>query len=170
MFHNLKMQRAGWGAAAFLVLLAPQVHAQDLTSLFEYRVVEKDDAGEEILVERNKVRPGETIHYIISHENVAETDLSDVVIVAPVPQGVTLSVGSESSSIPANFEIQAELEPEMPGLEWSSLPAFRKVIAEDGSESLEPVPASAIEAVRWSLQDAIPSGDKAMNTYRVIVN
>lgn len=170
MFNNRHVQRVGWGAVASVLLLAPQVSAQDLTSLFEYRVVEVNDAGEEMLVERNKVRPGETIHYMISHENVADSDLSDVVIVAPVPEGVTLSVGSASSSIPANFEIQAELEPEMPGLEWSTLPAFRKVVAEDGSESLEPVPAEAIEAVRWSLQTAIPSGDKAMNTYRVVVN
>jgi uncharacterized repeat protein (TIGR01451 family) len=144
--------------------------AQEMTSHFDFRIVELDEKGEEVLVERSQVKPGETIHYVISHENVAEEALDDVVVMAPVPAGVTLSIGSQSSSVAATFEVQAELEPETPGLEWSTLPAFRKVIAEDGTTRVEPLPPEAIAAVRWALDGSVPSGETAVNTYRVVVN
>lgn len=157
-------------AATAILVAAPQAHAEPLVSLFDYRIVERADDGAEVLVERATVKPGETIEYSITHENTAEDDLSGIVVTAPIPDGATLAVGSQSSSADAVFEIQAEIEPETPGLEWATLPAFRKFIDQDGVERIEPVPASAIEAVRWSLDTALLSGQTTLNTYRVTVD
>ncbi|KAF0676152.1 DUF11 domain-containing protein [Profundibacterium mesophilum] len=156
--------------ALALVAGTQAASADALRSLFDYRIVELNEDGTEALVERKKVRPGETIEYSIVHSNSTEDALTGLVVQAPVPEGVTITFGSQSSSVDARFEIQAEMEPETPGLEWSVLPAFRKVIDEDGKERLEPLPAEAVTAVRWSLGAALPGGGDAVNTYRVVVN
>ena len=88
----------------------------------------------------------------------------------PVPEGVTLNLGSEASSLDAKFEIQAEMDPDLKGLEWSGLPAMRKVVDEDGTERMEPVPEDSIAAVRWTLLNALPAGETVENSYRVVVN
>ncbi len=144
--------------------------AEALTAQFAYSIVEIDENGDEQLVERQTVRPGETIHYALVHENVSEDDLSGLVFAGPIPEGVTLAVGTQTSSAPALFEVQAELEPEVEGLEWSTWPAERRIIEADGSERMEPLPAEAVEAVRWTLDAPLPSGASALNSYRVVVN
>ncbi|KJZ20994.1 hypothetical protein TW80_05200 [Loktanella sp. S4079] len=156
---------------AALVSVAPQtVAAQELVSTADFKIVEVDAAGEETLVARSEVRPGETIEYAITHSNMTEGDISGLSVFAPIPDGVTLALGTEFSSVDAIFEIQAEIDPELEGLEWSTLPAFRTVIAEDGSKSQEPVPADAIAAVRWNLESTLAGGETTLNTYRVVVN
>ena len=50
------------------------------------------------------------------------------------------------------------------------MPAMRKVVAEDGTERMEPVPAAAIEAVRWTYETALMGGETAFNSYRVQVD
>ena len=161
--------RAGVGAA-MLAASALAVQAEDLRANFELFIVETDEAGEEQLVERASVKPGEVIHFAIEHANLTEETLDDLVIVGPIPDGVTVKLGTEQSSHEAAFEVQAEMDPELPGLEWSALPALRKVIEEDGSVRMEPVPEDSIEAVRWTLDTALAAGDAALNSYRVIVN
>ncbi|AKO99934.1 hypothetical protein MALG_04807 (plasmid) [Marinovum algicola DG 898] len=96
--------------------------------------------------------------------------MADLVIVGPVPDGVTLKLGTEQSSHDATFEIQAEMDPELPGLEWSTLPALRKIIEDDGTVRMEPVPEDIVEAVRWTLGTSLAAGDEALNSYRVVVN
>ncbi|SEQ23828.1 hypothetical protein [Thalassovita taeanensis] len=157
-------------ALASVSVLGGQAYADGLTSTVAFKVVEISATGEETLAERNTVRPGEVIQYVLTHSNEAETDMSGLAITAPIPEGGTVELGSETSSLPAVFEIQAEMEPENPGLEWSSLPAFRTVVDADGTERREPVPADAIAAVRWNLESALTSGETALNTYRVVVN
>ncbi|MGR3571927.1 hypothetical protein [Brevirhabdus sp.] len=158
--------------AAFLVLnlgWVPQAIAQELKSTFDYRIVETDEQGQETLVARDSVRPGETIYYTLTHKNTADFDMAGLVIVAPVPAGVEFLPQTEESSSDAVFEVQAELEPEQPGLEWSTMPAMRRVVDPDGSERMEPLPASEIAAVRWRLKTALLSGEEALNAYRVVV-
>lgn len=163
------LTRAGIGAA-LLASSALALQADELRANFELFIVETDDAGIEQLVERDSVKPGETIHFAIQHENLTEEALSDLVIVGPVPEGVTVKLGSEASSHDAAFEVQAEMDPELPGLEWSALPAMRKVIQEDGSIRMEPVPEDSIEAVRWTLAASLTAGEAVQNSYRVFVN
>ena len=156
--------------ASAVSCVALQASAQELISEAAYRIVEISETGEEILVERGDVRPGEIIEYTLTHMNNAEFEMDGLSIFAPVPEGVTLALGSEFSSMPAIFEIQAEIDPELEGLEWSTLPAMRTVIAADGTKSEELVPADAIAAVRWNLESALEGGETALNTYRVVVN
>lgn len=170
MSTNKSFGLTGMSIAVAALLTAAPVFADGLTANFDYRIVEKNSDGEEMLVERKSVRPGEMIHYTLTHENGTEDDLSNLVISGPIPEGAVLVSGNESSSVPATFEVQAEMDEDLPGLEWSTLPALRKVVAEDGSETLEPVPAADIVAVRWTLEGALESGLSALNSYRVIVN
>ena len=161
-------------AASFLAVVsiasAQPVMADALSSLFSFSIVEVDENGEEKLVERSSVSPGETIQYSLVHKNTSEDNLSGLGLGVPIPEGVTLVTGTETSSVDALFEVQAELEPENEGLEWATWPAERKIIEADGSVRTEPLPADAVEAVRWTLSDALPSGETAMNSYRVVVN
>lgn len=157
-------------AGITLALAGGMAQADALTSAFSYRIVEIAADGAEQLVERQDVRPGEIIQYQIRHDNGTDEGLSGLVIAAPVPSGVTLTIGGETSSVPAVFEVQADLDPELDGLEWSTLPAVRKVMGEDGKLVEEPLPAEAIAAVRWTLSEPLAADDFALNTYRVRVN
>ncbi|PJE26251.1 hypothetical protein PSM7751_01394 [Pseudooceanicola marinus] len=164
-----KLSRAA-AAGIALVLIGGTAHAESLVSDFSFRVVEVTQDGAEDLVERDSVRPGEVIQYQIRHENGTDEDLSGLVVQAPVPAGVSLTLDGQSSSIPAVFEVQAELDPKQEGLEWSTLPAVRKVLAEDGVLREEPLPEADITAVRWTLSEPLEADDVALNTYRVRVN
>lgn len=160
-------------AAAPLTLiasLAAPAFAGELTATVGFQVVEVAADGSEALVERAEVRPGEVIQYNMVHENVGETDVSGLVVVGPVPTGTSFVEQGASSSVSAIFEVQAEMDPEAPGLEWSTLPAVRLVKAEDGTLQEEPLPTTAIEAVRWRIADELAEGAVAQNSYRVMVN
>lgn len=156
--------------AATTVLQAPLAHADALKSTFDFRIVDLDADGNEVLSKRDSVAPGETIHYMISHKNITDDGLNGLVVSGPIPDGVTFVMDKYQSSLPATFEIEAELDADKPGLEWSTLPALRKVVDADGSQRLEPVPAEAVEAVRWVLDATLPGGGASLNSYRVVVN
>ena len=155
---------------ALPALSAAPASAQELTSALTYAVVGHAEDGTETLTADVPVRPGDVIEYKIAHVNGTEDDVSGLAVALPVPEGVTVALGAESSSLPATFEVQAELDPMKPGLEWSTLPAMRDVIEADGQIRREPLPADQIEAVRWILQAALPSGETALNAYRVTVD
>ena len=157
-------------AGVALSLVSFSASADALSSNFSFRVVEVNDSGQEQLVERGSARPGEVIHYQLRHENNSEEAMAGIVIAAPVPDGVSLTIGGETTSVPAVFEVQAELDPEQDGLEWSTLPAMRKVVEADGSLREEPLPEEAIAAVRWTLSEPLEAGAAAVNTYRVRIN
>lgn len=144
--------------------------AQELTSQVAFQIVDADAYGNEMLVSQNTVRPGQTIQYAITHFNETEADISGMVVMAPIPNGVTFAEGTDVSSLDATFEVQAELDPSADGLEWSVLPATRIVLADDGTAVQEPLPMAEIEAVRWTLASALESGGTSLNTYRVIVD
>ncbi|EAQ02243.1 hypothetical protein OB2597_19211 [Pseudooceanicola batsensis HTCC2597] len=151
-------------------LLGAAAQADALTSNFSYRIVQPAADGGEELIERSSVRPGEVIQYRIRHENVSDEGLSGIVVMARVPQGASMTFGAQSTSVPAVFEVQAEMDPEQDGLEWSSLPAMRRVAGADGRMTQEPLPESEVTAVRWVLTEPLPAGESALNTYRVRVN
>lgn len=157
-------------AGLTLSLVATTASAEALESLFSFRIVETDAAGAETLVERSAVKPGEVIHYELRHENRTEEGMAGLVIAAPIPAGVTLTLEGAASSLPAVFEVQAEMDPESEGLEWSTLPALRRVADANGDLVEEPLPAEEIVAVRWSLSEALEAGAAALNSYRVRVN
>ncbi|ALG89947.1 MULTISPECIES: hypothetical protein [Actibacterium] len=157
-------------AGVALSLVGLPAFAEALSSTFSFLVVETGDDGQEQLVERGTVRPGEVIHYQLHHENMTEAAMGGIVIAAPVPEGVSLQIGGETTSVAAVFEVQAELDPEQDGLEWSTLPAMRKVADADGSLREEPLPQEAVAAVRWVFSELLEPGASALNTYRVRVD
>lgn len=144
--------------------------AEALSSNFSFLVVEQDADGQERLVERGTVRPGEIIHYQLRHVNQTDADMAGIVVAAPVPEGVSLTLGDESTSVPAVFKVQAEMDPDQEGLEWSTLPAMRKVVDADGSLRQEPLPQEEVAAVRWTFSEPLEAGAAALNSYRVRVN
>lgn len=157
-------------AAAALSVIGFAASADALSSTFAFVVVEKNDAGVEELVTRNTVRPGEVIQYQLNHENMTDEDMAGIVVAAPVPEGVTITLGNQTTSINAVFEVQADLDPELDGLEWSTLPAVRMVAGPDGVLREEPLPETEIASVRWTYSDPLEAGKSAVNTYRVRVN
>ncbi len=167
--QTFKLSRAAAAGIAF-ALMGGAAHAETLISDFTFRVVEVTAEGAEQLVARDTVRPGEIIQYQIRHENGTKEDLSGLVVQAPVPEGVTLTLNGQSSSVPAVFEVQAELDPDQDGLEWSTLPAVRKVVDDNGVLHEEPLPDTEIAAVRWILSEPLAADEIALNTYRVRVN
>ena len=142
--------------------------ADALTSEFSFRVVETNAEGEEVLVERETIRPGEVISYELRHQNTTEGAMEG--LVAPVPVGVSLALGAEVTSVAAVFEVQAEMDPEQEGLEWSTVPATRKVVDANGNMIEEPLPEEAVAAVRWTLSEPLEAGASAFNSYRVRLN
>ncbi|GAA6200166.1 hypothetical protein [Aquicoccus sp. SU-CL01552] len=170
MFYSFTRISKAFVAGLTFSLSATSVSADALASDFSYRIVEADAAGQDILVERSSVKPGEIMHYELRHENKTEGDMAGLVIAAPVPAGVTLTPGGEESSVPAIFEVQAEMDPENEGLEWSTLPAVRKVVDANGELVEEPLPEAEIVGVRWRLSEALEAGETALNSYRVRVN
>ncbi len=157
-------------AGVVLSMAGFSASAEALSSDFSFLIVEQNDEGNEILVERKTVRPGEIIHYQLNHENKTDEAMSGIVIAAPVPDGVSLKIGNEATSIQAIFEVQAELDPQHEGLEWSTLPAVRKVLEADGSLREEPLPEEEVAAVRWTLSEPLKAGESAQNSYRVRVD
>lgn len=169
LYHLPKATRVISAGIAFSLFGAAAM-ADALTSDFSYLVVETAQSGDEDFVERSSVRPGEVIQYQIRHENGTDDGLSGLVVMAPVPEGVSLALGKETTSIPAVFEVQAEMDPDQDGLEWSTLPATRMVAGTDGQMVEEPLPETAVSAVRWTLTEPLGAGETALNTYRVRVN
>jgi uncharacterized repeat protein (TIGR01451 family) len=153
-----------------LSMMALPAAAEALSSSFSFLVVETNDDGQQELVERTSVRPGEIIQYQLRHENTSADAMAGIVIAAPVPEGVSLTLGGETASIAAVFEVQAELDPEQEGLEWSTLPAMRLVANADGTLDKEPLPETEIASVRWTFSEPLKAGETALNTYRVRVD
>ncbi|RPE70910.1 hypothetical protein EDD53_0020 [Pacificibacter maritimus] len=167
--HQPKYLKALYVSAVFSVS-AGSLAADALESTMTFHIVETSSEGVEMLVERASVEPREVIHYTLTHENKTDKEMQGLIIGAPVPEGVSLSLDGNSTSVPATFEVQADLDPELEGLEWSALPAMRKVVEADGTLREEELPIEEVRAVRWSLSEALEAGEIALTTYRVRVN
>ena len=59
-------------SAVCLSLVGAQAHAETLTSEMAYRIVATAEDGTETLIERDSVRPGETLEFQIIHSNGTE--------------------------------------------------------------------------------------------------
>jgi len=92
-----------------------------------------------------------------------------VAVVGPIPSEAILALGDSTSTAEAVFEIRAELDPDQPGEEWSSLPAMRVVILDDGTRTLEEAKPEHFTAVRWTIATPLASEQTVANTYRVEV-
>lgn len=85
-FKTQQIARALLAGVAISVAGVP-AFADALSSTFSFRIVETNDGGEEQLIERGTVRPGEVIQYQLQHENTTADALAGIVIAAPYPKG-----------------------------------------------------------------------------------
>jgi len=158
-----------------LVLLAaaavftPSIAFAELESELSAYVVTTDGDGYEVFSPANAVKPGQVIEYRIKHTNTFNEAVSGVAVVGPIPSEAILALGDSTSTAEAVFEIRAELDPDQPGEEWSSLPAMRVVILDDGTRTLEEAKPEHFTAVRWTIATPLASEQTVANTYRVEV-
>ncbi len=154
--------------AALVAMLPGISHAELLSEMSAYVVTTGSD-GVEQYQQADTVKPGQLIEYRIQHQNGFENAISGVAIVGPIPEQAVLSTGTTVSSVGAILEVRGELDPDQPGEEWSTLPAQRIVILEDGTRLIEEAKPEHFSAVRWKLSTPLQSNEVVTNTYRVKV-
>lgn len=156
----------------FVALLAatlPFAASAELRSELSAFVVTKDSNGVEHYASADSVEPGQLIEYRLAHTNMFDDAIGGVAIVGPIPAEAVFAAGSASSSAQAVFEIRADLDPDQPGEEWSSLPAQRIVVQPDGTREIVGVSPEEYTAVRWKIASDLGSNTVVSNSYRVRV-
>jgi len=132
-------------------------------------VVTVTEEGTEQYASAVTVEPGQIIEYRIRHRNTFENAIDGVAIVGPVPTQAVVDPSTLATSSAAVLEVRGELDPDLPGEEWSTLPAQRIVILADGSRMIEEAQPEHFTAIRWTLSDPLQVQEQVTNTYRVRV-
>lgn len=115
--------------------------------------------GETVRLAVDDVEPGDTIEYELVYENIGDSELSGLVVSAPVPASMNFVEGSESAEVAAFFEVSADV-----GATWGSPPLL--VESDEGEVEL---PASEYRLVRWSPEGAIAPGETWTFSYSAAV-
>lgn len=152
-----------------LVALFPLMASAELQSELAAFVVTTGSDGAEQFAPAYTVKPGQVIEYRLKHVNKFDQAIGGVAIVGPVPQEAVFETGTQTSSSDAVFEIRADLDPDNPGEEWSTLPAMREVVLSDGSRVIEEATPEHFTAVRWNIVTPIQNEEAVANSYRVTV-
>lgn len=155
--------------AIALMILTPSVAMAELKSEMQAYVVTADESGAEQYYAASSVKPGQLIEYRMQHTNAFDNAIGGVAIVGPVPEGSELVVGRAASDVSATFEVRGEFNPDLPGEEWSTLPAERIVEQADGSRVIEIAKPEHFTAVRWTLNEAMQQDAAVNHAYRVQV-
>ncbi len=156
-------------SVAVMIALSPAISHAELRSEMSAFVVTTGSDGVEQYQRADSVKPGQLIEYRIKHQNSFESAISGVAIVGPVPEQAIVAAEASTSTIDATFEVRGELDPDQPGEEWSTLPAQRIVVLEDGSRLIEDAKPEHFSAVRWKLITPLQANEVVTNTYRVRV-
>lgn len=163
------MKRAFAATAVLLSIMLPLSAHAELRSALKGYVVTANDNGTETYTPATTVRPGQLIEYRIDHHNTFNNAIGGVAIVGPVPDEAVVDVNHLGSSKAANVEVQGDFDPDRPGEEWSTLPAMRVVIKDDGSRELVEATPEDFTAVRWTLEAPMQSNEVVTNSWRVRV-
>lgn len=155
--------------AALAASLAPNAALADLKSEMSAFVVTEDATGTERYVPADSVAPGQTIEYRMVHTNAFDHAIAGVTVLGPVPENSTLDPAYLRSDVPALLEVRGDFDPDRAGEEWSALPAWRTVIAPDGTRTTEEARPEHFTAVRWRLDGAMASAASVTHAYRVTV-
>lgn len=152
-----------------VVMSFPVIASAELKSELSAFVVTTGDNGEEQVTPATRVKPGQVIEYRLTHTNKFNQAIGGVAIVGPVPDESVFAPGTQTSSSNAVFEIRADLDPDNPGEEWSTLPAMREVIQSDGTRVIEEAKPEHFTAVRWKILTPLQNEQTVTNSYRVTV-
>jgi len=155
--------------ATIALTIMPTVAFAELESQLAAYVVTKDATGVEQYQQAAQVEPGQTIEYRMRHTNTFNNAISGVAVTGPVPEGSELIVGRSNSDVLATFEVRGDFNPDLPGEEWSTLPAQRITIQEDGSRRVETARPEHFSAVRWVLGNAMQQNASVNHAYRVLI-
>ena len=151
------------------VMSFPVIASAELKSELSAYVVTTGDNGAEKIAPATSVKPGQVIEYRLTHTNTFDQAIGGVAIIGPVPGESVFTPGTQTSSSNAVFEIRADLDPDNPGEEWSTLPAMREVIQSDGTRVIEEATPEHFTAVRWTILTPLQNEQTVTNSYRVTV-
>jgi len=126
-------------------------------------LVEKNEAGEEVLSETAQVKPGQTIEYALVYANVSTADLTDVNILGPIPEGTMYLAGTAMTikDLVPLFSIDG-------GVVFKTEPLSYMVKQADGSEIERIATPDMYTHIRWNLAN-FAAQQKLTLRYRVKV-
>ncbi len=117
-------------------------------------------SGHEQLKPATAARPGDLLQYRANYTNSGDQPAGHLLASLPVPAGTSLLA---SGIDPAGA--QASLD----GTHFEPMPLMHQVTGKDGKVRQEPVPMSAIRALRWDLGTLAPRQTRSVQI-RVHVN
>lgn len=104
-------------------------------------------SGREVLKAASSVKPGDTLQYRAVYTNSGDQPAGHLMASLPVPEGTTLLA---DGMLPERAEASTD------GSTFAAMPLMHTVAGKDGKPRREPVPMSAIRAVRWDLGTLAP--------------
>ena len=153
-------------AAAILLAPMASVLAQDQGHLNVQTVVQKeqvevDEAGNEktVLVDADKVVPGEHVVYTITFQNIGDEPAQNVVITNPIDANLTYI---EGSAFGPGTDIQFSVDG---GKTFAGRDAL--TVIEDGNE--RPAEAKDITHIRWVMQEDLAAGAQGNARFAAIL-
>ncbi len=147
------------GLAALGLSAASLAQEGPLASQLNAYVLEPDADGEMVRRSAEDVEPGDKVEYELVYENLGDSELSGLVVSAPIPSSMVFVAGSNATGIAAPFQVSAD-----DGASWSKPPIL--VATEEGEVE---VPVSEYDVVRWSPDSAIAPGETWTFSYSAIV-
>lgn len=149
-YETLRSRLAGAALMAAVAWVPAAWAAPAVTSQLQVQQVVSEQ-GHEVLRPAAAAKPGDLLQYRAVYRNSGDTAATHLLVRVPVPPGTTLVAGSIR---PAGAEASTD------GTHFAPLPLLHTVTGHDGKPRQEPVPLSAIRAVRWDLGVLAPRESK----------
>jgi uncharacterized repeat protein (TIGR01451 family) len=158
----------GWGVAALPAQQsATQPSERDPLVLMTTNISAQQDsaAGRPRLeAERKAARPGDVMEHRLVFTNPRATEVKDLVLENPVPEGMSFvanSAGSDRAGVQVEYSIDG-------GRTWSARPEI-EVVDEGGQRVRRPAPPEQYTNVRWTLTGSVAPGAQVEARYRTRV-
>ena len=142
-------------------LLAKEQGHLNVQTVVQKEQVEVDEAGNEktVLVDADKVVPGEHIVYTITFQNIGDEPAQNVVITNPIDANLTYI---EGSAFGPGTDIQFSVDG---GKTFAGRDAL--TVIEDGNE--RPAEAKDITHIRWVMQEDLAAGAQGNARFAAIL-
>ncbi len=149
-----------------LAVFASASQADDmgpLTSLMEVFNVTKGDDGKEKLVKTERILPGQTVQYVLTHSNVSDASLKNLNILGPIPETCIYVAASATQTKEATplFSIDK-------GVKYSPEPVMYTVKLANGKEEERVATPDMYTHVKWEISKLDPK-KTTVQRYRVTI-
>lgn len=128
----------------------------DVEVLLQQYKVEKPGKTE-VLVNADRIKPGETIEYQAVYRNVSRQTVRQLQATLPIPHDTEYLPGSAK---PAGVQATAD------GVNYAPIPLRRKVKLTSGQIEEQDIPLSEYRSLRWNIGD-LAAGQKTTVSARV---